>query len=325
MTGDGNETEWKEARDTLVSVDNNLHDLRKWGFSFITGLLTVDALFANIPDTWKLAALVGTFVLVAGLALVDRNYHVLEDAIAQRATIIEAKTSFALTYDIKWMYDKTHVWIYYAIVYGIFDFATFVIGILVVKPFNLSLHHWIVSSTVLLSLMFVTAVFLLVLIYFISHRPPWVDIGTDAHSYTGKEAQILVTLTNLGPNWIKIKDVEWGIYRETDYKMQSPEYKVKWQPADQADSTKESPSGPEIGPGGNMRWLVPISDFKSETKSGLYRIVYTGPIYIKKMALIGVTPKLRRYELKKKVELRSKRKREKQAKDWDEAAQIQVG
>jgi hypothetical protein len=88
----GSSAEWCVARDALVSTDSNLHDLRKWGFSFITGLLTVDALFANIQDNRKLAALAGTYVLVTGLVVVDRNYHVLQDALAQRAGIIERRT-----------------------------------------------------------------------------------------------------------------------------------------------------------------------------------------------------------------------------------------
>jgi hypothetical protein len=36
--------EWKQARDVLKSFDDRIHDLRKYGFTFITGLMAVEGI-----------------------------------------------------------------------------------------------------------------------------------------------------------------------------------------------------------------------------------------------------------------------------------------
>ncbi len=36
--------EWKESRAILAIFDENLHDIRKYGFTFLAGLLTIDIL-----------------------------------------------------------------------------------------------------------------------------------------------------------------------------------------------------------------------------------------------------------------------------------------
>jgi len=62
--------EWEVARNVLKEFDDRIHDLRKYGFSFLTALLAAEALLipgpiaeaagkAGIPDLIKLAVLFG--------------------------------------------------------------------------------------------------------------------------------------------------------------------------------------------------------------------------------------------------------------------------
>ena len=103
-------SEWQAARDVLDHYDERLHDLRKVGFSFVTGLLTVDALLtASSNPNWKLAALVGTLFLIVPFDLVDRNYRAIEIAASIRAQVLERRSRMDLTQAITRMFELSHV------------------------------------------------------------------------------------------------------------------------------------------------------------------------------------------------------------------------
>ena len=89
--------EWKAARDILSKFDDRIADLRKWGFSFLSGLITADALtklfggndFPN--DRIGIAIFSITLVLVIALMVLVKNYQLFQTATAIRARILETR------------------------------------------------------------------------------------------------------------------------------------------------------------------------------------------------------------------------------------------
>jgi|SRR5208337_332475 len=137
-------SEWQAARDVLDKFDERLHELRKYGFSFITGLLSVDALLAGpstVPLGWKLAALIATLSLIVALNLVDRNYRVIQLAATIDAQIIERRSEMNLTQTITRIYNQAHVKFFFQTVYIMFTLTTLLLGwfILASKSYHLLL------------------------------------------------------------------------------------------------------------------------------------------------------------------------------------------
>lgn len=61
--------EWKEARSVIARFDNNLHDLRNYRFTFVTGLLAANGLLSQggtsvVPAGVKAGVLVATMGLI---------------------------------------------------------------------------------------------------------------------------------------------------------------------------------------------------------------------------------------------------------------------
>jgi hypothetical protein len=131
QSDDKNSQEWDAARDVLNNFDERLHDLRKYGFSFITGLLSVDAIFAGpstIPLSWKLAALIATLCLIVSLNLVDRNYRVIQLAATIDAQFLERRSDVNLTQTISRIYNDAHVKFFFQTVYIMFTLAALLLG-----------------------------------------------------------------------------------------------------------------------------------------------------------------------------------------------------
>ena len=127
-SSDSGPPEWQAARDVLDKFDERLHDLRKYGFSFITGLLSVDAIFAAISASWKLAALIATLALIVSLNLVDRNYRVFQIAATIDAQLLERRNEMNLTQTISRIYDDAHIKFFFQTVYIMFTLATLLLG-----------------------------------------------------------------------------------------------------------------------------------------------------------------------------------------------------
>ncbi len=88
--------EWSECRTTIGRLDTILADLRKFGFSLVTTLLTASGIVATLKGGGALAggtaaAFVSIMVLVAALFAVDTYYQVLLRAAVERAIVLEAQ------------------------------------------------------------------------------------------------------------------------------------------------------------------------------------------------------------------------------------------
>jgi hypothetical protein len=120
LSSDGDDRlleEWKQARDVLKTYDDRIHDLRKYGFTFITGLITVQGLLLpwipptgqqgaiGIPDPAKFGVLLATTLLIIVLRWFDGNYQGFLYGAATRAKVIERFLNLELTDEISVRYE----------------------------------------------------------------------------------------------------------------------------------------------------------------------------------------------------------------------------
>jgi len=137
--------EWKAARTVLSDFDERLHDLRKYGFTFITALLTaesilipgpVEAAFQQpaIPDNIKLAVILVTLLLLVGIRLMDKHYRLFLSAADIRAVIIERSLNIELSDAITFRFDVEKFSIYISVLYYLFGGATALLGVFILYP-----------------------------------------------------------------------------------------------------------------------------------------------------------------------------------------------
>lgn len=114
--------EWKECRASIDRFDGIIVDIRKYGFTLITGMLTADAfLFVKMSElsfTGKISISILTMVLVFALFIVDRYHEVFLRGAVQRAIEIEDTlrkkliSNISLTSKIRYVSEnkKTDTW-----------------------------------------------------------------------------------------------------------------------------------------------------------------------------------------------------------------------
>lgn len=104
--------EWKISRDTVDRLDKTLIDLRKYGFTLITGLLTAGS-FLGFSDTSRVAqvaVIIVTMVLVVVLYWLDTLYQSLLLGAVFRARYLEIfKVDVGLTNYISAFYAASRV------------------------------------------------------------------------------------------------------------------------------------------------------------------------------------------------------------------------
>lgn len=100
--------EWKEARAVLARFDENLHDLRKYGFIFLAALLASDSIqtILKLEENARLALILITIVFIIALRLVDKNYEQFQSATVIRAMILERILNIELTETISYRYRR---------------------------------------------------------------------------------------------------------------------------------------------------------------------------------------------------------------------------
>lgn len=134
--------EWKEARATLSAFDDRVHDLRKYGFTFITALLTADSILipaaaagsATVPTVIKLAVFVVTLILILAVRLIHRNYQLFLEAAALRAKILERVLNLELTETISMRHRAEHAHAYESSLYLCFALSAGVLGGTILHP-----------------------------------------------------------------------------------------------------------------------------------------------------------------------------------------------
>ena len=166
--------EWAEARKMLGYFDEKLHDLRKYGFTLITGLLAIQGLLlpsiqvgpeivntveynathvlvknetrttnGGAPDLTKsgfaypvkIAILAVTLVLVLALRWLDGNYQGLQRGAAIRAKVIERFINFELSDSISVRYEVERLGGQIRILYYFFEVAIIALAVFLLLPY----------------------------------------------------------------------------------------------------------------------------------------------------------------------------------------------
>lgn len=83
--------EWKETRSKISKIDDNLHDLRKYGLTFVAGLLAVNSIqaYINLGGFTKFFIGVITIAFITVLNLLDVYNQRISYAASIRATVLE--------------------------------------------------------------------------------------------------------------------------------------------------------------------------------------------------------------------------------------------
>lgn len=136
----------------FLIFDDRLHDLRKYGFTFITAFLTgstilfttyllepntsfPEGLTEGIPFPASIKAIIlgVTLLLILGLYILDRNYRVFQKAASTRANVLERLLNIELSDVITQRYrlntvDKFVTALYFIFVFGVGLLATAVLS-----------------------------------------------------------------------------------------------------------------------------------------------------------------------------------------------------
>ncbi|MHB8105519.1 MAG: hypothetical protein ACYDG5_08320 [Dehalococcoidales bacterium] len=126
------EKEWEKAREVLSFFDDKLHDLRKYGFSFLTVLLTGESFLVplKLPDLVLLGVFTITLLLICTLHLIDKNYVSFQEAAYSRAMVLERRLNMELSEMIATRYttdgiSRHVIYIYELIILGVIAFGCF--------------------------------------------------------------------------------------------------------------------------------------------------------------------------------------------------------
>lgn len=149
--------EWKEARSIIARFDEHLVNLRKYGFTLATLLLTADAYITmagvlSVKPLAIFAAAIVVIVLIFALFLLDQHIRTLQLAATDRAVDIEGKLKLKLTISLRSVAKKWQTTHGGTPVYVIFLFVTGFFGIMALYQYQLgqlgseASGEWSVSS-----------------------------------------------------------------------------------------------------------------------------------------------------------------------------------
>lgn len=187
--------EWKHARDTIKDFDDRIHDLRKYGFSVITTLLTITGFLSTagvdpITEPARVAVIAAIMLLIVALRYMERNYQMFQRAISDRARILENLLNLELTGKIVAWYKRGKLW-YADLVYLFFALAAFFVGLATV-PSSL-------FQTMLLVPLLLVLLSLVAMQRYLDVDRGFIDVTVDELEYNPGETAT-VTLTNLYEN-----------------------------------------------------------------------------------------------------------------------------
>jgi hypothetical protein len=258
-------TEWQAARTILLETDGRLLDLRKFGFSVLTGLLAASSFLlpstsltgisgnsTAFPETIKFAVLAVLLVLISAFQMLDRNFQVLQQAAATRAMVIERDVDLELTEIISNRYSVNWVSWFMVAVYGLYSGAVLVLGIFVLQS-----HDFYFWTLVCLTLLVIVITIILTKAYNASFPCGKIDWAIDRTQCTAGD-RVAITLTNFDEkNDITFSpgDILWQVMKEG-------KENVKIDP-----QTVTSAEPVHIKANDSFTWL-----WKTPNEEGIYRI-----------------------------------------------------
>jgi hypothetical protein len=256
-------TEWKTARDVISKFDDRLHDLRKYGFSFITALLAAESLLMPVgstgtvlPNIIKLAVLIVTLILIAALHLLDRTYRIIQEGAVTRAGILEKALNLELTEVIAYKYKIGHARLLVGGVYAFFTFSVWILGLAIFDPDYISLGILTLAAIVAF----------IVPIRMKQEEQYLVDWRIDRLECKPRD-EVAVTLTNLGKKEIVYSKgkIMWAVAKEGESIPRDMDRRSVIQLAIHYYASER-----DIhiqGNGENYTWL-----WKTPSKPGIYRV-----------------------------------------------------
>ncbi|MCI4319780.1 MAG: hypothetical protein L3K23_06590 [Thermoplasmata archaeon] len=133
--------EWKEARNVINNCDSQVSDIRKYGLSFVSGLLAAQGLIEFplksasqvVPDSVKLSILIASYLLIVGIFDLDRKARNTQRAAAHRACMLEGRSGLqlGLTQLISKSYGSEAAVTSADVLYLVFVGATTILGLAV--------------------------------------------------------------------------------------------------------------------------------------------------------------------------------------------------
>jgi hypothetical protein len=140
--GDNRVQEWSAARAVIDKFDGYQSDLRKYGFTLVTGLLSVAGLFSSTtsgtyPPSARFGVIVSILVLVVALSFLDSQYRYLQRGASIRARVLERSLNLDLTSAIATYLRAGRFESRYTALYTGFAVATWGVGVAILwtSPF----------------------------------------------------------------------------------------------------------------------------------------------------------------------------------------------
>jgi len=205
--------EWQEARSIMARFDNNLHDLRKYGFTFVTALLAANGLLSQggssvIPASVKAAILMATLGLIVALKMLETHYRLFQNAASIRARVLENRLNIDITNDLSFFYDLQEWWAYVQALYYGFVGLVMLLGVAIL---------W--GDRPLLGFTLIAGLLACFLLWLINRRKPTsvYDWSVDKKILNAKDS-VRITFTNLDGNDHEPAryGLSWGVGRLSD-------------------------------------------------------------------------------------------------------------
>lgn len=129
--------EWKQCITLIDKFEDRLDATRRYGFTFVAGLLTANAFLGEvsgtlIPLSVKIAVLWVAAFLPLVLRVLDRNYQSFQSTIGKRARVLERSLGMALELSIIDRYVKLRMWRFILAVYYGFEVMVLLLGLAIV-------------------------------------------------------------------------------------------------------------------------------------------------------------------------------------------------
>ena len=227
--------EWEVARDIIGKGDERIDGLRKYGFTFVTGLLTANALVLHglssakdgdpagraLPWIGVVVSVVAS-VLIIAMRLLEKSTQLLQTAVAQRARVIERHIGLELCDIIAERHEAERWWRAVSLLYGTFVLVVAVIG-LVAGGFEgpMVLRATILSATAVTSWIALWRISTLEVLYRRNQNDDW---SIERQQCSQGEAIRIMYVRFGGGKWPYMEDeILWGVRQRTDGSHQESE------------------------------------------------------------------------------------------------------
>ena len=279
--------EWVMVRNSIDKFDGYTVDIRKYGFSFITGIITAQAILMPTPVSYpvKFSVIIVTMALILAIALFEQYIRIMQHAAVQRGLILERRLNIELTELIGFQYELNHgeyfkYALYIVFIFGTSLFAFFLIGIntneLLINqlPFSQKIE---IIGVLILFVSSIIGLYIIFDVYRYVYRNDCEDWTVDK-VVCERGNNVRITLTNIGNEKMPVEPGSMvEIKKEDNKELPQMIYHCNLY------------HHIEIGPGNNYTWLWNTSN----CSEGIYQIC----------------PKHREYPLQRKIMILNNKKR----------------